>query len=630
MDTIIIRHCRLRVCRHGGWSWGPDPRALMKGVTRQLPELLLDQLTGLLQQNAEDRTIQTLRIRVPVKLSELPELGDHPLQSGESVTMSALARRIRQQFAQSLQQSGQAPRTTIPMPVPGPTTKQQGAETPPTPTPESAMNLNDTLRDWFEKGLLGRMLSSSNTVTLQHWRQALRRELLATTSCNETTNHVEITPAVVIRVLSLAKSQLDDAQGDTAHLRNELVLSIALMAAHGHPLAPAALDSALTKIPMQLTPAPIGLCDGIIDAKSTAASAQAPAKHPAGTTRSQPRVASTIEVNSVLPFVLTGILARFGYLDALQAALKCAGLEDHSDCFAAAIVYKISDAPQRGWHRNSATHALAAAMGGTEQPPSSQRLARFTAGLAETVSPLDALLASQREQAGAASAILIDRFEPDGHWVAMELDGAFPLGWFEFTEPLLERLTAFAGRRLLISETAADDALTDGLSTRKFSFVTNAMPARHQYQQEWRKTGPQLWTNDPALVNHSGACSSHALDKAHRQLASIHESLVRRRPLVLPPTGKPACTVDRAISLAVGSSLATLAYILWGADEKTDPLLALNRLADLDGTVSFEETRLVVRPALGRRYMDLFHNGVLADVARVPWWQGRRLEFAGL
>jgi hypothetical protein len=35
-----------------------------------------------------------------------------------------------------------------------------------------------------------------------------------------------------------------------------------------------------------------------------------------------------------------------------------------------------------------------------------------------------------------------------------------------------------------------------------------------------------------------------------------------------------------------------------------------------------------VRPALGRRFLDLREHGLLKDIAGVPWWDGRPIEFA--
>ena len=62
--------------------------------------------------------------------------------------------------------------------------------------------------------------------------------------------------------------------------------------------------------------------------------------------------------------------------------------------------------------------------------------------------------------------------------------------------------------------------------------------------------------------------------------------------------------------------------------ETTSPLHALERFADLEALVTFLPDAVRVRLPLGQRYMDLESRGCLAPVPRVPWLNGRSIEFA--
>ena len=97
-----------------------------------------------------------------------------------------------------------------------------------------------------------------------------------------------------------------------------------------------------------------------------------------------------------------------------------------------------------------------------------------------------------------------------------------------------------------------------------------------------------------------------------------------------PLPGRPAeRALDRSLSLAAALALGTIAWELWRARELTDPLLALERFGDIDGTVRFDAHRVRVRLPMGKRYRDLKEAGLLEDIPRVPWLDYRTLVFAG-
>ena len=96
--------------------------------------------------------------------------------------------------------------------------------------------------------------------------------------------------------------------------------------------------------------------------------------------------------------------------------------------------------------------------------------------------------------------------------------------------------------------------------------------------------------------------------------------------LAVPHAGERA--LERSLALAAALALGTLAHTLW-CDDEPDPLLAFERLGDLDAQASFEPHRVRVRIPLGRRHRDLETHGLLDDVRGLPWLDGRTLEFAG-
>jgi hypothetical protein len=88
--------------------------------------------------------------------------------------------------------------------------------------------------------------------------------------------------------------------------------------------------------------------------------------------------------------------------------------------------------------------------------------------------------------------------------------------------------------------------------------------------------------------------------------------------------------VDGPISFIANVALAALAWELWHRyGERTHPATAVRRLGDLDGRVSLEPGRIIVRMPLGRRHADLRDSNLLRTVPNVPWLEGRRLEFEG-
>ena len=57
MADVVVRHCTIRVVRHGGWSWGPQPRVLLDHVLRQVPNLIAAELDRLFPEKGVEQEI---------------------------------------------------------------------------------------------------------------------------------------------------------------------------------------------------------------------------------------------------------------------------------------------------------------------------------------------------------------------------------------------------------------------------------------------------------------------------------------------------------------------------------------------------------------------------------------------
>ena len=96
-----------------------------------------------------------------------------------------------------------------------------------------------------------------------------------------------------------------------------------------------------------------------------------------------------------------------------------------------------------------------------------------------------------------------------------------------------------------------------------------------------------------------------------------------------PISAAASPALERSLFVIAAAGLGMLAFRLWREREATDPVLALDRLGDLEGRARFTDAEVEVRMALGRRYLDLRDSGALRDIPGVPWLQGRVVRFVG-
>ena len=103
--------------------------------------------------------------------------------------------------------------------------------------------------------------------------------------------------------------------------------------------------------------------------------------------------------------------------------------------------------------------------------------------------------------------------------------------------------------------------------------------------------------------------------------AELAHDLHERR--ALPRADAPA--LERALGAAVGTALGLIALHLSDLSGPPTPLLALRRLADLEGRVRVGPGGLVLSIPRGQRWLDLGRARLL-EFFHVPWLPGGRLE----
>jgi hypothetical protein len=676
-SDVVVRRCTVQVVRHGGWSWGPEPRRLVDQVLAALPALIAERLADL----APDGASEDVEITEPVRIAVSLPLAD--LLSGrfDALQQVAMASESQPEFAAV---SG----AVLPQAPARPHRTPFAERTPHRNARAQPMTLAEFLGRLYESGELARFLALLPVRTLEAWYQSLIVSLAegrATSpgagggladAPSHLAAHVPGHPPGVAAQETSRSRQLRDAitalatrisrrsgsgpgaPDELAPGRHDRLAPAAAISAglQPHGPAPAGPQPPVTVASTLAAPRPRGPAASAAAAllpgtAAISAESQPPgtatvaptltAADPtsaAGTTGTSPAamtsrtgspayVASPVatavaDVACALPFLLLGPLAQTGYLSALGPALQPAGLQAQTAVFATALAYTVLGPLERAWRRRPEDLAAAAAFAGLGTSLPGQALTEF-ARIADSALPgLDAVVTRALAEGHSAGEPLVlvgvgDRAEAG--LLLFEREGLFPVAWADALAGLLPAWQMFGSPPVLVGPTAV--GALRGLTDAGASFVVSTPPAR---TERWRRLPPyRLWTNrdDPAIARHAGGYQQ-AVDLA----AELTQALTAERAAI-PLAASPA--LGRSLLLAAGLGLGTLAWILWRKREPTDPLLAMERFANLSARVSFEPDRVRVRLPLGPRHSDLSVHGLLADVHGVPWFGGRVVEFSG-
>jgi len=234
-----------------------------------------------------------------------------------------------------------------------------------------------------------------------------------------------------------------------------------------------------------------------------------------------------------------------------------------------------------------------------------------------------------RVVAGAGDGPLfhLHRFDilGDPRFLLAEVDGLILCSCSESLEKVLAVLGTCDPGCILVEGNTATLELLSELHQRGFRFIVDVPPARDETWRGFKGTGGERWwTNDTASPLSRLLRFARQLPAAAESISETSEELFISRRAI---TGTGNQQLEDSLALATSVALGQLAWTLWRERELTEPLLTLQRFADLDARVRFDaETVRVVLP-LGKRSADLADHRLLNDVVGVPWLDGRVLTF---
>jgi hypothetical protein len=633
---VLIHRCTLRLVRRGGWSWGASPERLLAAAVKELPRLVAERLAALWPAELEREIAAPARLDVRMSLRELAALAMQSLPASQQDSMSHEALRARVDAAvRELVACYAAPLDAA---VETPSTQSAASPDATLAADPHEGAVLRALLEWHRAGRLAAMLVAFPIAALEAWHAALMRanarrvdDLVppSAESLEDIAARIAIEPlpllpgrraALVRRMLFIAAAASSDPLGP----RNERVRQI---------LRTLPVFASATASPAEATQSRTN-----VDSRDPGAAAEdrvdtAVEEMPRDALRDAraqrlPWRNDSFEarVECALPFLLLGPLARCGYLATVAATLEAAQLEGDAAHFATALARKVLDPPARGWHRDAASVACAAAFAGCPSPLPDPEIAQFARALAPCAGALDAMVAGALAAGHeGGKALLLQRARcgaEDGLLLCHE-DGLFAVAWQPRVELLFATLAAFAEAPVIVPRAVATPAILAALDAAAFCFLTDAPPGRGEAWHPVPGGSARAWTNREVGTERLRLLANR-IDELAPESEALWRDLFVERP-ALPGAGEPG--VERSLTLGAALGLGAISWELWRARERPTPMLATERFGDFGAVVRFMPDRVEVRLPQGRRFADLDEHGLLADVAGVPWLGGRPVRF---
>ena len=623
MRDVLIHRCTVRVVRRDGWSWGEDPRRLMRHVVAAIPHLIADRLAHLLADVPDGAEIATpLAIHVPLRLHEIRATASTSMAASDAPALEALGARIEQALQEAL-------RAALARSTP-----EQKAEPELLPKPVSHRRQHDdplyaALLEWTRSGVLRLVLNAAGEPVAEQWLAAILRHVTDQTTYSpaaaprdhvlETTIRAiaaDLSQSVSSRLQTIARELLD--RGSVPEPRRES--SLVAPDNDAGPDVAGRADGDVT-VASLIRPDDSRAVSVTPDASREPALLIEPPVH---AQKRRPLIGMEVHVPTALPWLLLVVLHRFGYLSVLRSVLDLAR-QDRADFFGAALALKLTESSERHWKKSSGADRLASAFTAQRDPVSKPDLHRFARAVAGHCALLDGCL-THAVMAGRSSEPWIVGALPGGPLVALDPEGCFPVCW-GLTPPAVATLI-HASRvvSVVVPQTAASPQLFDELGAARIRFLTSAPPLR---DDRWFRivSGPHVWWSNSA--ERPSAPERRQMAAADDPEADVPKLLAEfgQHRQAMPLDADAA--LERSVTFAITLGLGTMAWELWQTRESTTPLLALSRLEGLDARVRFSEHTVRVVLPLGKRHRDLYAANLLASVPGVPWLDGRILEFSG-